>query len=98
MGIETITGCPLFPGESEARQLEMLRDTLGGLGADSEESLMGIAKRDRLFDFIKLHRPALFPQESGGDDTMPRMVSSFVDLLICLMKWDPSARLSAAVR
>ncbi|XP_059125810.1 cyclin-dependent kinase 3 isoform X1 [Peromyscus eremicus] len=83
---EMVTGKPLFPGDSEIDQLFRIFRTLG---TPSEDTWPGVSQ---LSDY-----KSSFPKwtRKGLEEIMPRLGPEGKDLLLQLLQYDPSQRISA---
>ncbi|XP_028745546.2 cyclin-dependent kinase 3 [Peromyscus leucopus] len=83
---EMVTGKPLFPGDSEIDQLFRIFRTLG---TPSEATWPGVSQ---LSDY-----KSSFPKwtRKGLEEIMPRLGPEGKDLLLQLLQYDPSQRISA---
>ncbi|XP_059125812.1 cyclin-dependent kinase 3 isoform X3 [Peromyscus eremicus] len=81
-----VTGKPLFPGDSEIDQLFRIFRTLG---TPSEDTWPGVSQ---LSDY-----KSSFPKwtRKGLEEIMPRLGPEGKDLLLQLLQYDPSQRISA---
>ncbi|OMJ96195.1 hypothetical protein SteCoe_153 [Stentor coeruleus] len=94
---ELSTGCPLFPGESEAEQLLCMMELKG---LPPQEVLMISTKRSMFFDGGK---PKVVPNSRGkkrlpGSKSLEERLKisdeGFLDLIKKTLEWDPKKRIT----
>ena len=81
------TGRPLFPGTSEADQLERIFSSLGTPGEDNFATIAELPEWKS--DFRKYPRPASLKHLAPGLDSLG------VELMSLMLKFDPSHRIDA---
>jgi serine/threonine protein kinase len=105
---EMLTGAPLFPGDTEVDQLDLLFRFLRGPEADTDTSVgrssdpnhPSARRRRRLLELILESKPRIVATTAAHcppahQKKIGPLLSSFVDLLTMLMAWNPKRRPSA---
>ena len=95
--VELFTGYPIFPGESEAEQIQCMMEALGVPPA----SLLERATRKRLFfdgDHPKItpnsRGKVRFPGKKPLKDILRKADTSFLMIVSACLEWDPLKRLT----
>jgi serine/threonine protein kinase len=95
--VELFTGYPVFPGESEAEQIQCMMEVLGL----PPSSLLDRATRKKLFfdgDHPKItpnsRGKVRFPGKKPLKDLLRKADSLFLQLVMACLEWDPSRRLT----
>lgn len=97
--VELYTGYPIFPGESEAEQLQCIMEIMG----TPPPELLRISTREKLFFDPRTGKPKLTPNKRGKvrhpgtrslSDILRKAEPDFVDLVTRCLEWIPSVRIT----
>ena len=108
IAVEMMTGVPLFPGDTEVGQLDMLLRFLRGPEADTDTSVErsmdpehpSARRRRRILDAILESKPRIVATTAAHcppaqQKKIGPLLTSFIELLAMLMAWNPKSRPSA---